>query len=279
MILVDPSQPSRIMPGTIFMLKLADEQIVSSGVAVRFARESGSNRLCVHPLEVAGTRHLGILVEVVSLSGNQMKVKGISRLQSLLPFEMNPQGGYLMGRFMTVADEPVSNRGRAMDVLVRIKEGLNQQWMLIGETGRARLLSRLSEHSSLLGSVERSFLTSGETEMEMRQSMQHYSSFEKMSFLLLSILALDRATTIQLIDCTDTIVRLDAILASLLVASASSTILIVGSAGETRRGDLLRFNSKYSALILVLVLVLVLFLKGAGYLEVTRGSAYRYRTI
>ena len=261
------------------MLKLADEQIVSSGAAVRFARESGSNRLCVHPLEVAGTRHLGILVEVVSLSGNQMKVKGISRLQSLLPFEMNPQGGYLMGRFMTVADEPVSNRGRAMDVLVRIKEGLNQQWILIGETGRARLLSRLSEHSSLLGSMERSFLSSGETEGEMRQSMQHYLSFEKMSFLLLSILALDQATTIQLIDCTDTIVRLDAILASLLVASASSTILIVGSAGETRRGDLLRFNSKYSALILVLVLVLVLFLKGAGYLEVTRGSAYRYRTI
>jgi hypothetical protein len=157
-----------------------------------------------------------------------------------------------------------SSRERVIDILMRLKEALERRFLVMGDAGRMQMVNALSERSAFMGRVERLYMISYERS-EIREVLSNYSAFEKLSFLLMALVELSPEASNLLLASRDTANRFEAILVT------------VESQPRFNRSnqELLRFNSKISALGLIVALILLLVLKGMGFLD-TR-PAYRNR--
>ena len=240
---------------------------------LEFVRESGSSLVSLHAAgEDADRRHC-MLAEVLRLSGHGLHVKTISRIAPLGSFEIHPSG-HMAGRFELVIDGALDEpaRLRAISVLGRITFELQRQWRLIGEMGKSRLVSRLTEICpALIGTAERRYLDAV-TEQEACDLLAGYQAFEKLSFLLVVVSVANARMRELMITGKDTVRRLEAVLA---VLRKPGTSISIDATNGVRGGDLLRFNSGISAIALILVLIVVLLLKGTGIIDFSY-SSYRY---
>lgn len=264
LLLIQDGDLHKCIPGCSALVELDRSNADLSENGTRLARESGSNRVCLTIPDQGVVRNTYLLGEVLHLGGGSARVKILSRLVSLSPAEMNMQRECLVGRFETLEDMIPSSRERVIDILMRLKEALERRFLVMGDAGRMQMVNALSERSAFMERVERLYMISYERS-EIREVLSNYSAFEKLSFLLMALVELSPEASNILLASRDTANRFEAILAA------------VESRPRFNRSnqELLRFNSKISALGLIVALILLLVLKGMGFLD-TR-PAYRNR--
>ena len=260
----------RIIPGvpTIFQLS------ATSANAVNFASRTGSNKVAL--LSSEDTRE-GYLVEIMptnvpDTTGFIATIRCVDRLLLLTPIEMNMDQGYFVGRFSTFKDDG-SDKERMCDLLIQIRSELDNQFALVGQSGKLRLLSSL-ESVPAFQSTERQFLTSPDLSHVRSLLSSSYSYFERLSFLLVSFVFISTDSRIvqSIVLGKNTIRRLEVIRAAL--SGKQTPVLLLDPyeranlalRSQSNSESLLRGNSPFSAILLLLIALVVLFLKGNGYL-------------
>ena len=270
MIHVDTTSYSRFIPGSVSDFHLYHPGIGMCMLGLQFVRASGSNLVALHAAGEDADRRVCMLAEVINLAGHRLHVRTISRLAAMGSFEIHPSG-HMAGRFELVTDTPLDDEetDRCVRSLCQITQELQRQWLLIGDAGKSRIISKLSEISpSLLGSTERNYLNC-RSDDEVRSLLSSYRSFEKLSFLLIVVSVANARARELMISGRDTVRRLDAVLA---VLRKPGTLISIDAGNGVRGGDLLRFNTGLSAIALLLILIIVLVLKGSGVLNFSHSS-------
>lgn len=262
---------SRFYPGSVIEVSIPPESKELVDGAVRFARDSGSNKVCVMAVSEENLRSLGAIGRVETYMNGTINILTEIRCELLQSYELDESGSHYRGKVRQVSDDEIPDNDRVVDTLIQTKTELNRKVLLpLGDAGTFQLLSRISLlHPGLLGSVERTFVSSNDL-FELRRVLQNYNSMEKLSFFLASLMPFDEGTRHLLVDVRDTQRRIDTVLARLRSSvSQSSNIVAVG---------LLRVNSRLSAFVFLLLVILVLLIKGSGYLEfTTRAYTNKYR--
>ena len=261
----------RIVPGIPVVANFS----LSSATAVNFASRTGSNKVAVLPSDDARE---GYLIELMTTSspditGFPASIRCIDRLLLVTPIEMNADQGYFVGRFSTFKDDDEADRERMCDLLIQIRSELDNQFILIGQSGKMRLLSAL-ESIPAFQSTERQFLTSPDLSHVRSLLSSNYSHFERLSFLLMSVIFISTdPRIIQTIVFNKNTTRRFEVLRTALLGKQVPVLLLdpwersnLSLRSHSSSESLLRGNSPLSAILLLIVALVVLFLKGNGYL-------------
>jgi hypothetical protein len=261
----------RLLPGIPTTLKVNSD----ASNALLFANRSGSNKVAILANDQVRD---GYLVEILSMTQETqpnitLSLRCTSRLILISPVEFNSEQGYFVGRFRSQKDDP-GDTERLCDLLIQIRAELDSQFSMIGQLGKARLVSYL-ESIPAFQSTERQFFTSPDLTHVRALLSNRYSYFERLSFLLMSLVFISANAEIieSLVFCRNTDRRLEAVRAALLSGKHHPVLLLepweqsnlclrTVSSSES----LLRANSPFSAIIVLLLVVVILFLRGNGYL-------------
>lgn len=272
-ILVGRSDHARFTPGSVLNFSIPDEMKLMTTEAVRFARDSGSNRVCILTGLDADIQSLGIIALVQNLSRDGIKVTTEARCELMQPPEMHQTGTHYMAKVSSASDDKLADPSRVVDTLMLIKTELDQRLIHLGEAGVSQLLTSISStNPGLVGSVERTFVSLSDF-TELRRILSNYTALEKLSFFLFNLVHFEDDTRHLLIDARNTHTRLEAILRRL----RSRESVISAHANPRTMRSLLRLNSAVSASFFLCLLVLVLYIKGSGYFELTNQYKNRYR--
>jgi hypothetical protein len=272
---VDPELYKSFIPGLLIDLNLRTAQLESARNAFRFLEQSGSSKISLYSSSRNDERFFFALCEVLRRSGSVCQLKVISRCKPTQELEVNVQGGYLVGLFQHVNDLPIQENDRLWMVerLRNIVDDLHNQFLLIGMSGRDRVMQRVeSICPGLLGSHERTLLTSVDSS-HRNMVLDSYTSFEKISFLASLIVLDDSATRDFIVSCTDTTRRLEIVQANL---RSPGFLLSVDGAPRLESHNFMRTNSFLSAAALFVLVFIVLILKGLGIFgQPPRGANFR----
>lgn len=253
------------IPGATASVPPLDRHLIFAESAFEFLSDSGSNRFCLRSEEGGERRHFA-LCELLRREGPLMHIKVVARCEPMINIEFNLAGNYLNAKFRTITDEPVTEERKAqlLTVLRNIKVELDIQWKLVGNTGRDQLFRRVEQFAqSLLGSHDKLFMQTTDNQ-QLEHFLSTYRNYEKLSFLLCLIVIDDDATRNLLITSTDSIMRLEAVLARL---RSKEFLINIDGKGRANRQSLLRPNSAASACILFAIILIIMALKGLGYLD------------
>ena len=262
---VEAKDYRKFIPGVTAEVSLMPENVIFAQGALGFLQETGSNKLCLRADLNDERRHFA-LCELVRVDGEVLHVNIVSRCALVTGMEVNLEGNYLCAKFRTVSDEPLDEAGkmRLFSVLKNVNIELNRQWNLVGLAGRDQLFRRLENICQpLLRSPERLFMQISDNQ-QLDHFLASYNNFEKLSFLLCLIVIENDQTRELMIISTNTIVRLEGVLAQLRVRD-----FLVNIDGQPRENgqSLLRPNSTMSSCILFAIIIILMTLKGLGYLR------------
>ena len=206
----------------------------------------------------------GLVVSVVGEREGRLYAKGLHRCELLGGVEMNERGRCLIGRVSPMHDSALNpaTTERAVDLLLQMKESLDRQFALMGEIGKNVFVTALEERVTI-GAMERTYLLSPDLQA-IRISLCSYSRFESLSFVLLSMVAMDAKRTA--IGLRDTVARLETVRAGLQKPRSLQ--------GRREGKEVLRLDTKWSAILFLLLAVLVMYLKGTGVFDARSRGYY-----
>ena len=258
-----------LIPGTIFSVQLYPGEESENGY--RFSRESGMNRVFL--MYPPGGDVYGLVAEFRGVVGGRMNVKGLFRGQCLGELERNERGQCLITRCLPIRDDFLVLRTSITNDLMQIKSLIDSQFLLMGEFGKGRFISTLSDCTSIT-SIERNFLTGSDLSSIREQLDSSFTptQFESISFILMFFVQIPIEMKKVLVQSKDTRKRIEAIKVFL---STNGSGLKIGI-GKRPKTSILRLDSKISAILFFLVSVLLLLLK--GIIETRKVSpTYNYR--
>ena len=261
-----------MIPGRIHPFSINNENAQLNQNALRFCHDSGSTHIAI----MDGREGRAMMGDMLRSDGTRLDIRFSSRLEVMSPIEANLHGGYLVGRFKEIHDDPLTDteKQRQVDLLCDIKREIDKQWILIGQEGRSRLLRPLQDNApGLLGSPERLFLEMSTNERPS-EFFRSYSAFEKLTFLLLLIVVQDKDLKVLATTSRNTVQRTELILA---VLRRQGYRLSIDGVQSNQREDLFRVNSVFSAIALIVIVALLLVLKGAGWFNGSQSVVPRYR--
>jgi hypothetical protein len=261
-----------MIPGRMIKFSIHNENAQLNQNALRFCNDSGSTHIAI----MEGREGRAMMGDILRSDGLMLEIRLSSRYEVSGPVEENLLGGYLVGRFSVIHDDPLTDaeKRKQVDLLSDIKLEIDKQWVLIGQEGRSRLLRPIQDNSpGLFGSTERLYLEMSDHE-RLPEFFRSYSSFEKLTFLLLFICVNDKGLK-RLAACSrSTVQRSELILA--VLRRPGYRLSIEGVPSDPRE-ELFRVNSVLSAVALIMIVVGLLVLKGAGWFDGSQSVVPRYR--
>jgi len=245
--------------------------------AITFALQSGSNKLGLFARDESIRE--GILVDVVANQtspGRRMNLRSSERLVLLSNPEFNDRGRFFVGRSLVIHDDDQSSSSdRIVDLLIQIKTELDRHFLMMGTSGKTRLITNLSSQFSFFQGLEQTLINSTDLS-QIRTSIVAAMRLpshriEKTTFMLLYILDFFGEDMRLLVHAKNTIRRLESIRAKIL-STRSVLRLNPHDPGTT---SILRGNSVNSGLLILFIVLLGLLLKGSGYID--GGSSRNHR--
>jgi hypothetical protein len=200
--------------------------------------------------------------------------------------ELNERGNFQVAKCLVVHDDNLEDVDRVSDLLIQIKTELDKQLMLVGESGKARLVSALNDAASNLYLGFEQLMLNGNDLSQIRAAIQAASTIHnrlsKTSFCLLYIIdftRIEHSMMKLLIHGRNLLRRFEFIKTALMNSPGSTRSILLLDPRNRRIGDrqplaqsesIMRGNSVFSALVLLVVVVMLMWLKGSGYLDKNR---------
>lgn len=271
-VLISEDQSHEMIPGRIINVSIQNDNAQLNQNALRFCHDSGSTHIAI----MEGREGRAMMGDILRSDGLILDIRLSGRYELTGPVEENLLGRYLVGRFRVIHDDPLTDaeKQKQVDLLSDIKREIDKQWVLIGQEGRSRLLRPIQDNSpGLFGSTERLYLEMSDHE-RLPEFFRSYSSFEKLTFLLLLICVHEKSLK-QLAACSRSTIQRSELILSVL-RRPGYRLSIEGVQSDPRE-ELFRVNSVFSAVALIIIVVGLLVLKGAGWFDGSQSVVPRYR--